>query len=1077
MIILHAAWFEKQLFVWGESPLEDESKLPSGRGRIPEIPEAKPYPYDAGAERLAEGLTSLGFSAEKRNPEKVSAWLPGLGRHPFPSSPMLAERPASKARPTLLPWTVTAYSLDMEEASDLLCSVMGKKVPGPGIISGNDLLWWAEALKFAGSLVAEQAYLPGIRLEAGEFRGRWEPVYFGPHTPELVGHAKAMPPAARALTPETAHLPPETPGTEVLKEFLSGALDYLVRFTVSGKAGPEKKKRGKKPSFDSVHDAWVSALRGEGASDSLIHGKSNEILQLAGRLKEWQRPIVVMTTSPFRLCFRLEEPEGPERENGLEETAEINGEKETAELNGKEETAEEYEGIEIPKNLWNVRYLLQAHDDPSLLIPLKDAWKPGKKSPLQKYDVKNLRQFLLFSLGQAASLIPWVESSLERPDPEGHSLDTKKAYEFLTEKAISLDRAGFGVMLPAWWTGKGTKARLQSRAKVESKPMQIGSGLNLQKVINFNWEMALGDKKLTVEELEVLAELKSPLVKVRGQWVEVNGEEIRAAIEFWKKNPTGEASALDIVKMAIGAEGSEKTNGPDFESVEASGWVKELLGRLKEKAGFEELPAPAAFSGTLRPYQVRGYSWLAFLRQWGLGACLADDMGLGKTIQTLAQIQHDREEGPNQKTKKPVLLVCPTSVINNWKKEAARFTPDLSVMVHHGVSRKKETEFKAKAKKHALVVSSYGLLQRDLAFLKGVKWAGIVLDEAQNIKNSGTKQAVAARSLKAEYRIALTGTPVENNVGDLWSIMEFLNPGFLGSQAGFKRNFFIPIQAEHDRDAALRLKDITGPFILRRLKTDRSIITDLPEKMEMKTYCTLTKEQVSLYAAVLKDIEEAMEDSEGIQRRGLILSALARLKQVCNHPAQFLKDNSSIPDRSGKLARLTEMLEVIIENGEKTLVFTQFAEMGKILKEHLQNTFGCEVLFLHGAVSRKQRDLMIERFQAGEEFLPIFVLSLKAGGTGLNLTGANHVFHYDRWWNPAVENQATDRAFRIGQGKNVEVHKFICAGTLEERIDEIIERKTEVAENIVGTGEQWLTEMSNEELKDLFALREEAVGE
>ncbi|MFA7216089.1 MAG: DEAD/DEAH box helicase, partial [Bacillota bacterium] len=512
-------------------------------------------------------------------------------------------------------------------------------------------------------------------------------------------------------------------------------------------------------------------------------------------------------------------------------------------------------------------------------------------------------------------------------------------------------------------------------------------------------------------------------------------------------------------------------------SVEASGWVEEFLGRLKEKAGFEELPAPATFSGTLRPYQVRGYSWLAFLRQWGLGACLADDMGLGKTIQTLAQIQHDREEGPNQKTKKPVLLVCPTSVINNWKKEAARFTPDLSVMVHHGVSRKKETEFKAEAKKHALVVSSYGLLQRDLAFLKGVKWAGIVLDEAQNIKNSGTKQAVAARSLKAEYRIALTGTPVENNVGDLWSIMEFLNPGFLGSQAGFKRNFFIPIQAEHDRDAALRLKDITGPFILRRLKTDRSIITDLPEKMEMKTYCTLTKEQVSLYAAVLKDIEEAMEDSEGIQRRGLILSALARLKQVCNHPAQFLKDNSSIPDRSGKLARLTEMLEVIIENGEKTLVFTQFAEMGKILKEHLQNTFGCEVLFLHGAVSRKQRDLMIERFQAGEEFLPIFVLSLKAGGTGLNLTGANHVFHYDRWWNPAVENQATDRAFRIGQGKNVEVHKFICAGTLEERIDEIIERKTEVAENIVGTGEQWLTEMSNEELKDLFALREEAVGE
>lgn len=1060
MIILHAAWLEKQLFVWGESPLEDESKLPSGRGRIPEMPEAKPYPYDSGAEKLGVALASLGLSVKKKSPVKVSAWLPGLGRYPLPSSSMLAEMPVSKARPTLLPWTISAFPLDMGEASDLLCSVMGKKVLAPGLISGNDLLWWTEVLKFAGSLVAGQAYLPGIRLEAGEFRARWEPVYTGTHASELAGHAKTMPPATRALSPADAHLPPDTPATQVLKEFLSGALDYLVRFTVSGKTGPEKRKRGKKPSFDSVHDAWVSALRGGPSSpDSLIYGKSNEILQLSGQLMEWKRPVVVMTTSPFRLCFRLEEPEELEGKNGLEETE------------------EEYEGFEIPKSMWNVRYLLQAHDDPSLLIPVKDAWKPGKTSPLQKYDVKNIRQFLLFSLGQAAGIMSWIESSLENPDPEGHPLDTKEAYEFLTEKAISLNQAGFGVMLPAWWTGKGTKARLQSRAKVESKQLQIGSGLDLQKVINFDWEMALGDKKLTIEELEALAELKTPLVKVRGQWVEVNDREIRAAIEFWKQNPTGEVSALDIVKMAIGVEGSGKAKGLDFEGVEASGWVEDLLGRLKEKAGFEELPAPATFSGTLRPYQVRGYSWLAFLRQWGLGACLADDMGLGKTIQTLALVQQDREEGANRKSKKPVLLVCPTSVINNWKKEAARFTPELSVMVHHGVNRKKEKEFKAEAKKHALVVSSYGLLHRDLAFLKGVKWAGVVLDEAQNIKNSVTKQAVAARSLKAEYRIALTGTPVENNVGDLWSIMEFLNPGFLGTQAGFKRNFFIPIQAEHDQDAARRLKDITGPFILRRLKTDRSIITDLPEKMEMKTYCSLTKEQVSLYAAVLKDIEKAMEDSEGIQRRGLILSALARLKQVCNHPAQFLKDNSSIPERSGKLARLTEMLEVIIENGEKTLVFTQFAEMGKILKEHLQATFGCEVIFLHGAVSRKQRDLMIERFQAEEEFLPIFVLSLKAGGTGLNLTGANHVFHFDRWWNPAVENQATDRVFRIGQEKNVEVHKFICAGTLEERIDEIIERKTEVAENIVGTGEQWLTEMSNEELKDLFALREEALGE
>ncbi len=641
---------------------------------------------------------------------------------------------------------------------------------------------------------------------------------------------------------------------------------------------------------------------------------------------------------------------------------------------------------------------------------------------------------------------------------------------------MDLSQAGFGLLLPGWWTRKGTKTHLKAQAKVKGKKLQIGSGLTLEKIVSFDWEIALGDRVLTVKELQALAKLKAPLVKIRGQWVEVNDAEIRAALEFWKKNPHGEASLRDVIKLAVGA--SEKAEGLDFEGLNASGWIGELISHLKEKAGFEELPAPNGFSGTLRPYQFRGYSWLAFLRQWGIGACLADDMGLGKTIQTLALIQHDLEQVEGLEAPKPVLLVCPTSVINNWKKEASRFTPKLSVMVHHGISRKKEEEFKKEAMNHAIVISSYGLLQRDAKFLQGVPWAGVVLDESQNIKNPETKQAKAARALKADYRIALTGTPVENNVGDLWSIMEFLNPGFLGSQASFKRNFFIPIQAERDQEAARRLKEITGPFILRRLKTDSSIISDLPEKMEMKTYCTLTKEQASLYAAVLEDIEEAMEEAEeGIQRRGIVLSALSRLKQVCNHPAQFLKDNSGIPGRSGKLAMLTEMMDVVLENEEKALVFTQFAEMGRMLKEHLQASFGCEVLFLHGGVPRKQRDRMIERFQEGKEYLPIFVLSLKAGGTGLNLTGANHVFHFDRWWNPAVENQATDRAFRIGQTKNVEVHKFICAGTLEEKIDEIIERKVQVAENVVGTGEAWLTELSNEELKDVFALREEAVGE
>jgi SNF2 family DNA or RNA helicase len=417
------------------------------------------------------------------------------------------------------------------------------------------------------------------------------------------------------------------------------------------------------------------------------------------------------------------------------------------------------------------------------------------------------------------------------------------------------------------------------------------------------------------------------------------------------------------------------------------------------------------------------------------------------------------------------------SVVGNWKKEAERFTPELPVLVHHGLKRTKGAGFAKQAGQHALVLTSYALLQRDLELLQQVDWAGVVLDEAQNVKNPETKQARAARSLGAGYRIALTGTPVENHVGDLWSIMEFLNPGFLGSRTEFRRNYFVPIQALRDPGAAERLKRLTGPFVLRRLKTDKSVIADLPDKLEMKVFCNLTKEQASLYAAVVKEAEEAMAEAEGIRRKGLILGVLSKLKQVCNHPAHFLGDNSPLPGRSGKLARLTEMLEEVLEAGDRALIFTQFTEMGDLIQRHLQETFGREVPFLHGGVSRKQRDRLVERFQNGDDGPRLFLLSLKAGGTGLNLTAANHVFHFDRWWNPAVENQATDRAFRIGQRRNVQVHKFLCVGTLEEKIDEMIERKKEIAGRTVGAGEGWLTELSNEQLKDLFALRQEALGE
>jgi SNF2 family DNA or RNA helicase len=598
-----------------------------------------------------------------------------------------------------------------------------------------------------------------------------------------------------------------------------------------------------------------------------------------------------------------------------------------------------------------------------------------------------------------------------------------------------------------------------------------GGGLSLHEIVEVDFEAALGDQSVTLNELRALARLKAPLVKARGQWVFLDAQEIARATALLESG-TRKMTAQDAVRMALDP---TAVDGVEVGGVNADGWLSGLLEQLKGYGRIEKLPAPSGFSGVLRPYQERGYWWLGFLGRWGLGACLADDMGLGKTIQTLAHIEHEREAA----ARPPVLLICPTSVIGNWQHEAARFTPGLSVLVHHGTARAKdEARFLESADARDLVISSYSLLHRDFATLAKHAWSGIILDEAQNIKNPESKQARAARALKGGYRIALTGTPVENNVGELWSLMEFLNPGLLGTQAEFKRNFFVPIQASRDQVAAAHLKKLTAPFILRRLKTDKAVIADLPEKLEMKVFCTLTKEQASLYAAVVEEAMPELESASGIQRKGMVLATLSKLKQVCNHPAQFFKDNSAIPSRSGKLTRLVEMLAEVIEGRERALVFSQFAEMGAILKRHLETTFGREVLFLHGAVPKARRDEMVARFHKEDGAAPpIFVLSLKAGGTGLNLTAASHVFHFDRWWNPAVEQQATDRAFRIGQLRNVFVHKFLCAGTLEEKIDAMIERKRVLAETIVGTGEDWMTKLSTAELRDMFALRPDAVAD
>ncbi|MDI6637845.1 MAG: DEAD/DEAH box helicase [Bacillota bacterium] len=826
--------------------------------------------------------------------------------------------------------------------------------------------------------------------------------------------------------------------------------------------------------------AWLYAL---GERRPFIERPAGELGKLRDTIEQWLNEISAGgAPSAFRTCFRLLPP-GEESATATNPGALSSASPpaassiETTEANG--------ETTEADGDVWIVEYLLQAIDDPSLVVPAARVWREkGRVLEFLGRRFENPQERLLADLGRASRLFPAVEDSLKTARPEACYLTTAEAYSFLREVAPLLEEGGFGVLVPPWWgENRGKAARLGIHLKVRapaSASASPGAGapgnsyFGMDSLVEYDWQIALGDQVMDKDEFRRLVALKVPLVRVRGEWVEIRPEDVEAAIKFWdRRRKAGVLTVGEALATALQA-GSGEESGLPVVRVDAEGWIGDLIGRLSAGEKIQELPQPRGFAGSLRPYQVRGYSWLSFLKEWGIGACLADDMGLGKTIQVIALVLRAKEEGT---LSGPVLLVCPTSVVGNWCREIGRFGPSLKVMVHHGADRLSGHAFAAEASTCDVVITTYSLVHRDEEHLARIEWHGIVLDEAQNIKNSGTRQSRSVRRLKAGFRMALTGTPIENRLSELWSIMDFLNPGYLGPAAEFRRRFAIPIERYRDRDRAERLRRLVGPFILRRLKTDPRVIQDLPEKEEVKVYCTLTREQATLYEAVVSDMLQTIEGASGIERRGAILAALLKLKQVCNHPAQFLRDRSALDGRSGKLARLVEMLDEVVAGGNRALVFSQFAEMGAMLRDYLRGALGREVAFLHGGVPQKARDEMVQRFQNDPDGPPVFVLSLKAGGFGLNLTRANYVFHFDRWWNPAVENQATDRAFRIGQTQKVQVYKFICAGTLEERIDEMIEDKKHLADNVIGTGEDWITEMSTDELRDLFLLRREAVAD
>ncbi|MGQ9498623.1 MAG: SNF2-related protein [Desulfotomaculales bacterium] len=643
----------------------------------------------------------------------------------------------------------------------------------------------------------------------------------------------------------------------------------------------------------------------------------------------------------------------------------------------------------------------------------------------------------------AAEYLPGLKDILNSKGRNSLFITPLEMADFLERGQEILNFLGIKVVIPKELK-RLSAARVAIRAEYNGNQV---SYLSLEKVLRFSWEVALGETTLTRDEFLRLAGAATGLVRFKDQYLLLKPEEVRNVLE-WLNRPLPRPSSTELLQASLTGELQDTAFNPD----EAFKRVLDELTRVERPA------VPRGLKADLRPYQKRGYRWLYTNAVRGLGCCLADDMGLGKTIQIIALILKLKEE--NQ-LDSPALVICPTTLVGNWTKECGRFAPSLNVAVYYGAERRLSTSG------IDVLITTYGVLRRDLGKFKNREWSLVVVDEAQNIKNPGSEQTRAVKSLPAKVRLAASGTPVENRLTELWSIFDFINRGYLGSLPDFTRRFAVPIEKYRDREKISRLKRATAPFILRRLKTDRSVIKDLPDKVITNEYCHLTKEQAALYQQVVDAAMREIEKSDGIKRKGLIFRLITSLKQICNHPAHYTRKGNVAKELSGKAEKTVELVKKIILAGEKVLIFTQYREMGELLVEMIGGELKEDVLFFHGGLPRTKRDRLVEEFQGGDRH-PVLVVSLKAGGTGLNLTAAANVIHYDLWWNPAVEAQATDRTYRIGQTKKVIVYRLITLGTFEEKIDEMLGAKKELAELTVAAGEQWITELSDRELLEIF---------
>ena len=927
------------------------------------------------------------------------------------------------------------------EACDLL-SMLPEQLPP---LVGDSIIFWSILAKIAKRSLATHQFYPSIRRHDEYFSATWQPLIGGKAEVErLERFANAMPGVCRA-TPLTHDKHP----LRLVETFLSETTDGLIRRSV--KTDDFFERPHQRPAAIDVR--WLSALLGD---SRVVEGEPLETLQLYNDAHVWLSPITdAGDQANFRVGFKMTEP--PE-----------------------------------DSDQWPMEFRLMGDEDEPTAITAEELWRQ-QASPLTSLGraIIDRQTKLVNELRRAMEFFPSVERALSEERPTGMLLSPVEAFAFMRSWALALEDGGFHVDVPDWAApDEGELSLRLSLAPSDEdddalfedggpdlprngQPLAAGGRVGLESLVRFDWRIAIGQTQLTPAEFEHLVSRQSPLVRFRDRWIQIDLEAAKKAQAAIDKNKNGRLTLGEAFRVAYGLAGDA---GVPVSGLTGADWIGRLLDQSPDARMGEELQ-PKSFLGELRPYQLRGLQWMAYLDRLGLGACLADDMGLGKTIQFISLLLQERElAGPDVKLG-PTLLFAPASVIGNWVRELERFAPNLKVLAHHGPERAHADAFAEQAMQYDVVLTGYALAHRDQVDLRRVMWHRLAMDEAQKVKNPASAASAAIRSLAARRRVALTGTPIENHLSELWAIMEVLNPGLLGSPSQFRERFVIPVEKMGDQKRGHLLREMIRPFVLRRTKQDPEVAVNLPSKMEMRVFCSLTPEQAAMYERITADMLTSVENASGIRRRGLILAGLTRLKQVCDHPALLTADDKSIDNRSGKCERLTDMLEEVLGEGEAALVFTQYREMGHLLEQLIKSRLDHDPLFLHGGVPVKDRDTMIQEFQSPGTKHRIFILSLRAGGLGLNLTAANHVFHFDRWWNPAVEAQATDRAHRIGQNKIVQVHKFVSIGTVEERIDKLLTDKLALAENIVTSGDQWLTNLSTDDLKQYLALSSQAVEE